>query len=172
MEDIKVQPGHIVVTDFGVYQHWSLVSDRIGSDGKLMLISATRRLGTVAEELWDTVTQGRRTYVVEADIKDPLPIVLQRARDKIGEWKYELNFNNCEHFAKWAGGLEVSSTQVKAGVTGAVVGAAAVALLSEDPKLIKFLTGAFLVGGVAVMAAKAVGKRKKPERSEAEMIEL
>lgn len=158
MEEINVKPGDIIVTNYGTYQHWSLVSDRIGADNKLMLISATKRLGTVAEEMWDTVVKGKRTYVVDSQITTPVKTILEKARSQIGTWKYSLTSNNCEHFVKWSAGVEVTSTQVKAFGTGALLGVAGVAALSEDPKLVKFLGAALLLGGVAVMTAKALEK--------------
>ena len=72
MEEINVKPGDIIVTNYGTYQHWSLVSDRIGADNKLMPISATKRLGTVAEEMWDTVVKGKKTYIVDSQITTPV----------------------------------------------------------------------------------------------------
>ncbi|WP_415886594.1 lecithin retinol acyltransferase family protein [Neptuniibacter sp. QD37_6] len=164
MEDINVKPGDIIVTNYGTYQHWSLVSDRIGADNKLMLISATKRLGTVAEEMWDTVVKGKKTYVVDTQLTTPVQDIIERARSQIGLWKYSLTSKNCEHFVKWAAGAEVTSTQVKAFGTGALLGVAGVAALSEDPKLVKFLGGALLLGGVAVMATRAL---EKPINNEA-----
>src|SRR3990172_9611245 len=32
---------------------------------------------------------------------DPVEVVIGRARDRLGESKYHLAFNNCEHFATW-----------------------------------------------------------------------
>jgi uncharacterized protein YijF (DUF1287 family) len=45
VEVVKMKAGDVVSTYFGGYQHLSLVSDKIGRDGMLMLISATRRMG-------------------------------------------------------------------------------------------------------------------------------
>jgi hypothetical protein len=59
MNTLEVQAGDVVVTTFGMDQHWSLVSDKFCSLGKNMLISATKRTGTVREEPWDDVTQGK-----------------------------------------------------------------------------------------------------------------
>lgn len=158
MGQIVVRPGDVVVTNMGVYQHWSIVSNRLCKDGFNMLISASRRTGTVMEEPWLNVTQGKDTYV--ADYRSELAVhkVLAAARSQIGKWSYSVTTSNCEHFVKWATGMEVTSTQVKAGVAGATVGALAVAALSEKPKSIKFLGGALLVGGLAVMATKAIEK--------------
>lgn len=160
MEKMNVKAGDIVVSDFGVYQHWSVVSDALCEKGLPMLISATKRNGTVEEEPWNIVTQGKYTYPAEVTYDRPVSEVLRLARLKIGDWKYSLADNNCEHFAKWATGLKVSSTQVVAGATGAVLGASLVGLCSENPKFAKFLGGAIALGGLAVLASKAVEKKE------------
>lgn len=161
MELIVVKPGDVVVSQFGPYQHWSIVSDKMCSMGKYMLISATKRTGTVAEETWDTVTQGKTTYVANITSNKPIISILADARSQIGKWAYSVSSKNCEHFAKWSSGLEFSSTQVKAGVGGAVTGAAAIALLAENPNAIKILSGAIVLAGIAVLAAKTTDKYAK-----------
>ena len=62
METLNIMPGDVVATDFGVYQHLSVVSNIVDETGKNKLISATKRTGAVKEENWDLVTQGRSTY--------------------------------------------------------------------------------------------------------------
>lgn len=152
------KPGDVVVTNFGIYQHWSIVSDKLCSLGKPYLISATKRNGTVHEEPWDAVTQGEETYVADVSYSRSASEVLAKARSQVNQWRYSVGTNNCEHFAKWATGLEVSSRQVVAGVTGAAVGAAAVGLIAEKPTTAKFLGSAMLLGGLAVFASKASKK--------------
>jgi hypothetical protein len=161
MNSIVVKAGDLVVTQFGVYQHWSLVSDRVCSLGKNMLISATKRTGTVQEEPWDDVTQGKHTYVAVSNSEKSISQTLQDARTQIGKWVYSVTDNNCEHFVKWSSGLKVSSTQVKSSIGGAAVGAVAVATLSETPKAMKILGGAVLLGGVALMLSKAVENKNE-----------
>ena len=161
MKGLVVQAGDVVVTQFGIYQHWSLVSDKYCSLGKNMLISATKRTGTVNEEPWDDVTQGKHTYVAVSNTEKSIPQILLDARSQIGSWAYSVTDNNCEHFVKWCSGLKVSSSQVKAGVAGAVVGAAAVAALAENPKAFKILGGAALMAGLVIMASKAGEKKKE-----------
>lgn len=156
----NLKAGDIVVSDFGVYQHWSLVSDSLCANGLPMLISATRRSGTVLEESWDVVTQGKHTYQAEVTYDRPVPKVLELARSQIGQWQYSLTERNCEHFTKWATGLKISSTQVVAGTTGAILGAGLVGLYSEEPKLVKFLGGALALGSLAVLATKAAEKNR------------
>jgi len=123
-----------------------------------MLISATKRNRTVQEEPWHVVTGGKETYVAEITANYPVSEVIDNARSQIGQWTYSITDRNCEHFVKWASGLKVSSTQVKAGIAGAVVGVTAVAALAENPKLLKFLGGALVIGGLAVLATKALEK--------------
>ena len=159
MKELTVKPGDVVVTNFGLYQHWSLVTDKICEFGNYMLISATQRNGTVQEEPWHVVTDGKETYVAQVQPIHSIQHVLRKARSEIGSWKYSVATNNCEHFVKWASGLEVTSTQVKAGVVGALVGVTAVAKLSENPKALKFLGGALAIGGLAVLSAKAVERK-------------
>lgn len=162
MKEIVVNPGDVVVTNFGIYQHWSLVTDRVCELGNYMLISATKRNGTVREEPWHIVTGGKETYVARVETVRPVQEVLANARSQIGQWAYSVTDSNCEHFVKWASGLKMSSSQVKAGVAGSVAGVFAVATISENPKLLKFLGGALLIGGLAVLAAK-VAEKKSPE---------
>jgi len=160
MNNIVVKAGDVVVTQFGVYQHWSLVSDRVCALGKNMLISATKRTGTVQEEAWDSVTQGKHTYVIETNSDKQISEILSAARSKIGNWVYSVTDKNCEHFVKWSSGLQVSSTQVKAGVGGAVIGGAAIGMLAENPNALKILGGAALIAGIAIMASKAIEKNE------------
>jgi hypothetical protein len=149
------QPGDIVVTDFGAYQHWSLVSDTHCKLGKPMLISATRRSGTVREESWDLVTQGKQTYVTATQHPKTTHQVLSDARAMIDRWNYSVTTQNCEHFIKQITGLSGLSSQVMAGAAGAVAGAVLVGLLSEKPKLIKYVGAAALLAELAVIASKA-----------------
>src|SRR5262245_35220683 len=61
---------------------------------------------------------------------DPPHVVVDRAESRLGEDKYHLAFNNCEHFATWCKTGNASSEQVKdaASMTGGgVAGGAAVA---------------------------------------------
>ena len=88
----------------------------------------------------------------------PPKAILSLAKSQIGRWKYSLLNRNCEHFVKWATGLEVSSSQVIAGSAGAAAGAALVGLFSENPKLLTYLGGAAAIGTLAVLGSKAIMK--------------
>jgi hypothetical protein len=41
-----------------------------------MLISATKRTGTVQEEPWDDVTQGKHTYIAVSNTEKSIPQIL------------------------------------------------------------------------------------------------
>ena len=160
MEGIRIFPGDVVVTNFVIYQHWSLVSDQLCAKGKNMLISASKRTCTVQEEEWDTVTQGKKTYVVKIERSKPVTQILADARSQIGRWKYSVVTKNCEHFVKWASGMPVSSSQVTAGVLGGIAGALLVGSLSEKPNFVKLLAGACFAGGLAINDTKVIEKHQ------------
>jgi len=162
LKNLTVKPGDIIVSNFDGYQHWSIVTDGICDKGQYKVISATKRNNTVQEEPADIVTQGKKTYVADIQLARPVSEMLAAARSQVGKWSYSLNNSNCEHFVRWAAGLEVTSTQVNAGVAGAVVGASLVGTLSENPKVIKLLGAAFIVAGLAVFAARALEKEHSP----------
>ncbi|PSU69815.1 hypothetical protein C9J22_13125 [Photobacterium phosphoreum] len=140
MQDFK--PGLIVASDFGFYQHLSIVSDEISTDGKPFLISATKRNGTVKEEPWDIATQGKFTYLSDKQSNLSVAEILSNARSQIGKWHYSVRSSNCEHFSNWCLGLKVSSTQVVGASTGAVGGALLVKCCVDDPKPLDYILAA------------------------------
>lgn len=152
---MKLVPGDVVVTDFGLYQHWSLVSDRRDAYGQYMLISASRRTGTVREEPFDRVTAGNPSYVAHHFYDKPLWEVLADARWQIDRWDYSLTGNNCEHFIHWATGHRVRSSQVQASVLGTVAGVAFTTFLGPKYRVAKLIGSAVIAGGSALMASKA-----------------
>jgi len=158
LKNLEVKPGDVVVTDMGVYQHWSLVSNKRSEDGEYMLISASDRKKTVAEEHWHATTHGKLTYVAEHQAIFPVDEVLRNARSMIGKWKYNVTNRNCEHFVNFVTKGELTSKQVKAGLAAGTIGALAAAALSDDPKVVKVAGVALLCAGVAVFASKAAEK--------------
>ena len=60
---------------------------------------------------------------------------------------------------KWSAGLKVSPSQVKAGVGGAVAGVALVGVVSENPKLYKYVGIGLLAAGLGVLIVKAVERK-------------
>jgi len=79
---------------YGVVRHVGLTT------GYGTVIHASRRFGRVAETDFDTFTEGRAVRVIPYKRPlDPLEIVA-RARSKKGQ-RYNVLFNNCEHFITW-----------------------------------------------------------------------
>ncbi len=150
--------GDIVVTDFGSYQHYSIVTDAYCADGLPKLISATKRNGTVREESWSEVTQGKHTYI--ADIKSERPIneMLNLARSQIDIWSYSLLNNNCEHFVMWVAGLQVSSKQVIGTLSGLATGVT-VGLSIKNPTVTKVLCSGALGALSGLLITKAIEKK-------------
>ena len=160
----KINAGDLVASDFGLYQHFSIASDRCSENGLPMLISATKRTGTVKEEDWNTVTQGKHTYIVQTDSVYSVEKRLTLARAQINNWKYSLFSSNCENFARgiMSGGNPASSVQVAAAITGAITTVLVVAKSSNETKTtICFLS---LLGAAAsVYLAKADEKTNNAE---------
>ncbi|BAX55236.1 hypothetical protein FA893_16220 [Photobacterium damselae subsp. piscicida] len=157
----QVQPGDIVAVDFGRYDHWALVSDKVCHQGKRMLISATKRNGTVMEETWDEVTQGQKVVLSKLHCHNDVSGSLEKARSQIGVWQYSVYKRNCEHFIYWVLSDKLRSKQVIGGVSGAVLGAIGVVTLSKKPSVLKVLGGAWAGLTSGVILAKASNKTRK-----------
>ena len=150
-----LQPGQLILTSFGNYEHMSIVSDCRCNDGKPMLISATARTGTVKEEPYDTVVNGRKTGLAPQQPTLPLHQVLLNARSKIGKWRYGFATRNCEVFACWAAGLKITSRQINGTLCGAAFALTTVKIVSEKPNL-PLLALAGIFGGVIGLASTQV----------------
>ena len=84
----------------------------------------------IAQVLLSTFNSGKQHFIKQYGKCDPSDVVLQRAMSRLNEEKYDLLFNNCEHFATWCKTGQHASEQVKnagATVTGASGSGAAVA---------------------------------------------
>lgn len=79
---------------YGVIRHVGLTT------GYGTIIHASRRVGRVAETDFDMFSQGQPVKIIPySPPLDPLEIV-SRARRKKGK-RYNVLFNNCEHFISW-----------------------------------------------------------------------
>lgn len=117
--------GAIVDIDFGLFTHRALVSG-MGRAGKPMLISATRRTGTVLEEHWDTVVQGKPVKLVARPHTHRHAVqIVSRARQFIRGWRYHVTEANCEDFVSVVVTGKPFSPQVR---TWAIVGGIALGL--------------------------------------------
>lgn len=111
----------------GFVDHVGLVTNYIGADGFRMVIHASKQHGDVRETTATDFARGTTVTVVET-LKSALPpeLVLARARALIGR-RWDAVSANCEHFVRYALGLEVESPQLRQKVTKFVVGATIVA---------------------------------------------
>lgn len=80
----------------GVYEHHGIDC----GDGSVIHY---RKLETaeVQRTAWETFTQGHPVYLREYPHSFIADVVVSRAESRLGECKYNLLFNNCEHFATW-----------------------------------------------------------------------
>ena len=73
--------------------------------------------------------RGLETSVVEHDHPSPAGVTLRRAMSRIGEQRYNLLFNNCEHFASWCKTGRHQSGQVESFLHTSSLGALALGQL-------------------------------------------
>ena len=73
--------------------------------------------------------RGLETSVVEHDRPSPAGVTLRRAMSRIGEQRYNLLFNNCEHFASWCKTGRHQSGQVESFLHTTSLGALAIGQL-------------------------------------------
>ncbi len=80
----------------GVYEHHGIDC----GDGSVIHY---RKLETaeVQRTTWETFTQGNPIFLRQYPHSFVADVVVSRAESRLGERKYNLLFNNCEHFAAW-----------------------------------------------------------------------
>ncbi len=106
---------------------------------------------------------GAKLEIVEYNLDQCYPpeAVVSRALSKLGETKYSLVSNNCEHFARWCKTGEKKSEQVKdtvAGVTDVVVGKVAgttAAISAVSAAGYAGLSGAGIMSGLSTIGGPA-----------------
>ncbi len=147
----QFNPGDVLAIDCGAYTHYAIISDQYGPDSKPMLISASKRTGTVREEIWSSVITNEKIKFQPKLRAVSAVSVLSRARSQVGCWSYSLLNRNCEHFVNWCSGLGINSNQIKWG-TGLGIGAAlAMYTFTDNQRVLK--AGAGLLVGTAIGVA-------------------
>ncbi len=104
---------HIVASRRGYMHHGIYVGD-----GKVMHyagMSRTFRRGPIAEVSLAEFSRGRpvRVVVRHPQRRFTSDEVIARARSRLGEDRYRLLSNNCEHFCEWCIGGEGRSRQIE-----------------------------------------------------------
>lgn len=79
----------------GVYEHHGI------DCGDGTVIHYRKPSETIERTSLATFTQGKKVYVKQYATSFLPDVVVQRAESRLGERKYNLLFNNCEHFATW-----------------------------------------------------------------------
>lgn len=123
----------------------------IHSSGLSQALSA----GPVEETSLENFLDGRYCHVI--DHSNPMFVgtqVVERARSKLGENRYNILFNNCEHFCEWC----INNTQISEQVTRAAVATtslAASAILPLGPWRILFASSGLNVFRDAIKKVRA-----------------
>lgn len=91
----------------GVYEHHGI------DCGDGTVIHYRKPSETIERTSRATFTQGKKVYVKQYSTSFLPDAVVQRAKNRLGERKYNLLFNNCEHFATWCKAGFSDSQQVR-----------------------------------------------------------
>ncbi|HEY9620804.1 MAG TPA: lecithin retinol acyltransferase family protein [Crinalium sp.] len=104
----------------GVYEHHGIDC----GDGTVIHYSKAEPIATVRQTPWATFTLGQPIFVKHPPTSYIPDVVVQRAESRLGEQKYNLISNNCEHFANWCKtGLNHSAQVESYGLSGLTIGA-------------------------------------------------
>jgi len=136
----NIQPGDTLYINRGLYKHYGVY---VG-DGKVIHFSPLTGAEINAENavihettLENFLKGGTLAVDKKAKAKFSRQKIVERARSQIGSKKYNLVFNNCEHFARWCKTGVYESGQVNSAIDIVVEGVAYTAELingSENPK--------------------------------------
>jgi hypothetical protein len=136
----KIQPGDILYVSRGLYKHYGIYA----GDGKVIHFAPLAGAEINAENavihetsLENFLKDGTLAVDKKAKAKFSRQKIVERARSQIGSKKYDLVFNNCEHFARWCKTGIYESNQVNSAIDIVVEGVAYAAELingSENPK--------------------------------------
>lgn len=81
----------------GVYQHHGID----GGDGTVIHYRKMGDEARIERTDRETFSWGQTVYRVDHPVVDADDVVMARAESRLGECRYDLFFNNCEHFATW-----------------------------------------------------------------------
>lgn len=112
--------GDHIYVGCGAYTHHGIDC----GDGTAIHYIGERLRGIISRTSMASFTSGKKVFVRQSRIYDDPDIVIKRAESRLGENKYDLLFNNCEHFATWSKTGKHQSEQVNraAAATGSTAG--------------------------------------------------
>jgi len=103
---------HLVTPRFGYMHHGIHVGD--GRVVHYAGLSRSLRRGPVEEVSLAVFEGGRGVFLrIDSDARYPADVVVERARSRVGEHRYRIATNNCEHFCSWCLHGEHRSEQVE-----------------------------------------------------------
>jgi hypothetical protein len=116
------QPGDHLVVSRGLYTHHGIYA----GDGWVV----HKDFGPVRLESLQTFGGRAKVRICPPQDGDfPATTILARAVSRLGEDRYDLLADNCEHFARWCRNGKADSPQIMAGLRALGVGVAARALM-------------------------------------------
>lgn len=126
--DAPFQPGDHLVVSRSLYTHHGVYA----GDGWVV----HKDFGPVRLESMASFARGAKVRVCPPRPGDfPTATVLARAVSRLGEDRYDLLFDNCEHFVRWCRTGKADSPQVAAGLGALGVGMIARQALMLHPAL-------------------------------------
>lgn len=134
-------PGSTLAVDCGAFTHYAIISDQIGPDGMPKLISASKRTGTVKEEIWTDVISNEKTKILPFVGTLTAEEILSKARSRIGSWVYNVLSFNCEHFVNSCNNLPFTSKQITASASFASIGAIIGYNMPKEHKVVGTIVG-------------------------------
>jgi hypothetical protein len=147
----KYPKGHLLCADHGYYEHVGI------SDGKGCVYENAYRTGGRGKVSLEDFSGGKK--IIDIGIlpgsSEPNIIIKNAERAISDKKKYNVLFNNCEHFVREVCGVDIKSPQIQQAIFSAV--SAAVALKVKDPGLKGATVGAAL-GTVLSKGSKSVLK--------------
>ncbi|EHA59160.1 lecithin retinol acyltransferase family protein [Synechococcus sp. WH 8016] len=106
--------------------------------------------------------RGLETSVVEHEHPSPPGVTLRRAMSRIGEQRYNLLFNNCEHFASWCKTGRHQSGQVESFLHTTSLGALAIGQLMP----------AALLTGLRLLLKRGLVNEQSRDRARRGLVQL
>ena len=97
---------------------------------------------TIVRTSQDYFCRGEAIRIRDYLVCDPPEVTIERALSRIGEQRYNVLFNNCEHFATWCKTGRANSSQVERSLAAGAVGG----LLLGGPLVLPALAAAGALG--------------------------
>lgn len=130
MSPLHLRPGTVVTVQmkgfFKLAHHFALVTNRIGSDGRPLVVANSGETGGPSEQRWTDFVKQRDYRAFYPSTLSP-ETVLYNAYSMFGT-RYDFFHWNCEHFVNACHGRPAQSHQIRSGlVLAALMGGLALA---------------------------------------------